>query len=708
MEVIKSKGLEKAIILLKILDNQRLLVVDKETTVRFLDKKELTILDGFKANIHHEYYKTNVVAFSNDAALFSVVSGSRKESKLYNAKTKKLLAQVDRHHGEVSCVGIDPLNRYMFSCGDDEKSFAIDIKSGKLVFTLPLHIDTVNDIAFSKNGNWVATCSYDRKISIFSLVTMTPKDKLSVHTGPVVKVRFISKSRLVSADKNSSAIVWNIHTGKVIERLQGIHDDVLQMVTSKDDKFLFLGTALGYVLLYDLDTYELLSPRYIKISSPITAMEFDDENHTLIIGSEDGSIFMYNIYKGEEKLREMLKNKEFESIQKEGENNPILLYTEVYKLSNNFWEITLQKATLALQNGNQDKANLLFKNFKNVPLKNRIIQKVIADYAEFDKFAKFAKEGKLALAYSLANTFPIYKDSKIYLALEDRWKKTFKQAQKYILDPKGAPKAQEIFKPYRGISEKTKLIQELLSQAEVYKRFRVAIGQKEFAICFELIKQHKFLKELPEYEVLMNYADTLYIKSQEFINDGNTHSAVKMLRILSVFDDFKTEVKELMADIEAKQKFFNAIEADDNATAYNMMALSEDLEETPDGKKLQEQWYQDQATANEFAVYGNAKGIQKILAPYMQISSKYAAIGTIFAWCYMVQLEDKARENANQVEIENGIKNFMLNFGLQDQIENFHIQFKAKYPATKLSLEHLTKGSMSMWRPSMIIDSILD
>jgi len=708
MEVVKNKGFSKPIVLLKILEDGKLLVVDNETTIRFLNKDNMKMIDGFKVNIHHKRFKSSVVAFSNDSEFFASLTSDCKESRLYNAKTKKLITEVDRHHGEASCVGIDPLNRYMFSCGDDGKTFAIDIKSGKLVFTLPVHVDTVNDIAFSKNGNWVATASYDRKISIFSLVTMTPKEKLKSHAAPIMKLRFLQKNRLFSVDKNSTAIIWDIYTGKVIERLQGIHDDVTQVTTSVDDKFLFLGTALGYILIYDLETYELLSPKYIKISSPITALEFDDTTHMLLIGTEDGFLMYYDIYEGEKDLKEMLKNKEFEAIQKMADANPVLAYTQIYSLVANLWENTLTKAKQALENGDKKKAILLFNTFKNIPSKNRIMQKTIADYAEFPKFAKFAKEGKLALAYGLTNSFPIYKDSKLYKALEVRWKKVFAQAQKYTLDPKGADKAKEIFTPYRGISEKTKLIQELLTQGEVYKRFRVAIGQKDFAICFELIKQHKFLKEFPEYDVLMKYADTLYIKSQQFINDGDTHSAIKMLRILSVFDDFKEEVKELMLDIETKQKFFNAIEEEDIPNAYNMMSISEILQETPDGEKLQAQWYEDQAKANAFAVEGDAKGVEKSLEKYMKISSKITAIATVFAWCYMVQLEDKARDNASQLDIENGVKNFMLNFGLQDQIENFYILFKEKYPSSKLTLELLTQGSMSMWRPSMIVTSILD
>ena len=708
MNIVKSKSLKKPIVSLKILDDKQLVVVDSETTMRYLDINSFDLLSGFKVKIVHHRYKTQVFALSKNGEYFATLTSNSKESRLYNTHAKKIIAKVDRHHGEVSCVGIDPLSRYMFSCGDDGKTFALDVKSGKLVFTLPVHIDTVNDIAFSDNGNWIATASYDRKVSLFNLVTMMPGEKLKAHGAPVMHVRFFHKNKLLSIDKNSTAIVWSVLTGKVLNRLEGIHDDVTKITISADEKFLFLGTVLGYVLLYDLHTFELLSHNYIKIASSITAMGFDAEKNHLILGTQDGYLISYDIYEGQESIKELLVKKEFEEIQKSADKNPVLAYTNIYDLASNFWEKTLQKAKMALENGDKNKAIFLFKHFKNIPSKNKIMQQVIRDYAEFDKFKMYLEQGKLPLAYSLANKYPIYKESKLYRSTEEKWKKTFVEAQKLSLQPKGSDMAKEMLAPYRGISEKTKLIQELLTKSDVYRRFRVSIGQKDFKISFELVKQHPFLQEFPEYESLMNYADTLYIKSQEYMQKGDTHGTLRILRILIDFPDFLEEVKVLMKEIESRQNFFQAIEEDDIATAYNMLAAIEDLQETKDGMKLQEQWNEDLAIANKFAVDGDSSGVAKSLVTYMKISSKYMAVGTIFGWCYMVQLENAIANKKSQYEIENGIKNYMLNFGLQDQIENFFYYFKEAYPNSKLSLEHLTQGSLSMWRPSMVANSILD
>jgi len=708
MEAVKIKNIKKPVILIKILENNKIVVIDNETTIRYFDRDNIDNVSGFKVKIKHERYKTDTVAVSNNGEYLATLSGDCKESILYNLVTKKAVAKVNRHQGEVSCVGIDPASRYMFSCGDDGKTFAIDVKSGKLVFTLPVHVDTVNDISFSANSNWVVTASYDKKISPFNLATMSPREKLKAHAAPIMKQLFISPNKFISVDKNSTAIVWNVYSGKILTRLQGVHDDVTQLTVDSEQKFLFLSTALGYVLLYNAQTYELLSNKYIKLSSKITSLAFDDIKNELIIGTESGDLLFYNIYEGEDKLKVLLANKEYTAIQKEAEINPILAYTQIFHVVANLWETTLKKAKIALQKGDKKTAILLFKNFKNIPAKNKIMQKVMLEYADFEKFTTLAKTGKIPLAYGLANTHPLYKESGIYKSLEKNWRQAFAQAQKYALNPKGIDQAKQILAPYRGLSEKTKLIQELLTKGETYKRFRAALGKKDFRICFELIKQNPYLQEFPEYGVLMNYADSLYIKSQEFMNKGDTNNAIKMLRILQNFTDFVDEVKILMHDIENKQKFFKAIKDEDIVLAYNMLAETEELLETTDGKRLHKEWNSDISLANAEAVQGNVAAMKNILAPYMTISSKFTALATIFGWAYMVQLEHAVKAKKDKAEIENGIKNYMLSFGLQDQIENFYLVFKKRYPDSKLSLEFLTKGSMQMWRPTMIVNSILD
>ena len=709
MEPIQSKSFAKPIIALKLYSEKNtLLVVDRETTIRFLDRTSWKLVDGFKAGIVHENYKGQIVDYSNDQQFLGTLSADERESRLYNAKTKKLIARVTRHHGEVSCVKFDPNNRFMLSGGDDGKVFAIDTKSGKLMFTLPSHIDTINDIAFTKNANWVATASYDRKVTLFNLVTMKMKERLRAHSAPVMHLRFFHKDKLLSIDKDAKAIVWDIKKAKVHTRLQGIHDDVRKITISTDERFLFIGTALGYVLVYDLESFELITNKFIKISSPITAMEFDGEANHLLLGTEDGFLIAYDIFVGLETIKECLRTKQLDNIQKEVEKNPLLKYTNVYDLVSNLWEKTFEKARLALEAGQKEKAKLMLAQFKHIPSLNKKIQKLFQDYEQYGKFVEFAKQGKLPMAYSLANSFPIYKESKIYQALEKQWRTTFAKAQKMMLDPKTAQRAKDVLMPYRGISEKTKYIQELLSKSSVYTRFRDAIGKKDFKMAMELVKRNPFLHELPEYLTLISFADNLYIKAHDAIAKNDFNAASKYLHILENFDDFKEEAHQLLQTVTLKQKFQLAISSNNMADAYDAMAELEELQETPEGKKLQHQWDEDVNIANTYAVGGDVLGVKKSLDKYMQITSKYTALAMMFSWTYISQLEQAVQQKMEKSLIEKGIKNYISLFGITDQIESFFETFKEHYPDTKLNLEMLHKGSLEHWRPSMIVKSILE
>lgn len=707
MQAIKQTKISRPVILTKILIDGRLLIVDSQTTAKYLDRQTLTTISGFKGAVKHERYKTAVVAFSNDGDYFASISQDCRDSKLYNLKTKKAIAKVSRHQGEISCVGIDPKNGYMFSCGEDGKTFAIDIKSGKLAFTLPPHADTINDIVFSDNAQWLATVGYDRKVSIFNLAMMTPRHSLKIHANPVMKAHFLNDAKLVSVDKGSKAIVWDVYTGKIVARLQGIHDDVFQITKSSDGKFLFLGTVLGYVLVYELETYTLLDRKFIKLNSSITSLGFDKENNQLIVGTENGEIEFYSIYKGEGYLEELFQKRKFKEIEDYVKQNPLLVYTKIYTRISNLWQDTVKKVKHCLQNGKKSLALELFKPYENVPSKAKVIKNTLNDFAEFEKFSLLVKENKIPLAYSIANSNPVYKESNLYKNLESKWKKSFLLAQKKLLSSKNEDEAREILSSYRGISEKTAFIQELFSKGAVYKRFKIYLAEKKFKLIFQLVNKYTFLKEFPEYDAIMNYGDTLYMGITKLIDEGDSHLALKKLNILKDFIDYEEEVNELIQEIEQKQKFSVAIQKKDLVSEYDLLAVSPQLQNTKDGIKLQEVWEKDLQKANNCAVKAEVNNIKIILDKYMLVSSKYMSLATVFAWCYRVELENLIKTKTKREIIEEGIKKYLLLFGASDQILSYFEIFKKYYPDTKLDIENLNKGSMSQWRPSMIVDSIL-
>ncbi|MCF6329915.1 MAG: hypothetical protein L3I99_00010 [Sulfurimonas sp.] len=705
MKPLKIKKFNQPIIYCKYLDNDTLLIVDKDTTLRYLDINTFETLSGFKLNIKHTWYKNSIVSFNDDGSLFALQSADYKYSQVYSAKSKKAIAKINRHEGKVSCVAVDPKGKYFFSCGEDGKTFVVDIKSTKLSFTLPSHSDEINDIVFSDNAQYIATASYDKKIYIFNLSIMAPHAKLISHTAPVKKIKFLSKHRFFSIDKSNNAIIWDLNTNKIIVRLSAIHDDVLKVTSNKN--FLFLATALGYVIVYELKNYEQISRKFLDMDSAITMLEFNEKSNELVIATQSGVLASYDIYEGKQELQKLLNENKYDEMEKYVKNNPFLQYSKPYVLMMSIWDRTVDKITELLQHSKNNEVKNTFREFKNIPSKNTIMKKMLEEYAEFDKFLLMVKKGNIALAYSIANKHPSYKDSKVYKALEIKWRKIFFQAQQIILKPKGKEKAMELLAPYRGVSEKTKHIQEMFSKSEIYSRFKNAITQKEFKIVFELIKVNKFLKEFPEYFSILKLGDSLFIKSSKFIQEGDFHAASKLLQILQDFPDFENDAKKMLRDIENQDKFLKAID-DDLVVAYNLLDKSTILSKTLDGKNLINQYKDDLEMAEIYASKGNIAKIDTLLEKYKKISSKSMSIATIYAWAYNMQIEDAIKHNKSKEIVEGAIKNYILFFGLDDHIVSAFNILTKKHKNIKLNIKSLKKGSKELWKPSMRVINILE
>ena len=706
MDPVKNKKFSEPIIYAVKQTNSTVLAVDKATSVMFLDQQDLDILGGFKAKINHTWYKNRVVSFSPSGSHFAVITEDAKQSRLYDASTKKVNMKINRHHGEVTCVAIDPRGRYFFSGGEDGRTYVSDIKNARLLFTLPTHVDTINDIKFSKKSYLVATASYDKKVQVYNYGTMTPLATFKSHVAPVMKLQFISENLLCSVDKKASAIIWDLGAKKVHKRLTGIHDEVVEMTSN--DKFLFLGTALGFVIVYELKNFEQVSRKFVKVSSRITFMDYDEEQELLVIADESGNFSYFDAYFGIDSMKYAMEQASYDKVYSLVIENPLLEYTSAYGTLEDIWNDIYIKASKLLQRAHKDEAKKVFGGFTQIPKKNTLIKKLFNEYSEFDNFLMMVKAKNYANAYSLVNRYPIYKESEVYIAIEKKWQKLFVHAQKLSLDPRAKDKVKEILSPYRGVSDKTKHIQEMLIKSDIYVRFKNSVIKKDFKLVFELIKVNPFLKEFPEYEAIMIFSDNLYIKINKFIQSGDIHQAIKLIKVLVDFPDFKHEANSMLQDIELRDKFYKVVEQSSFIDIYKIIDNSIALSNTSEGMKYVGLWNDDLDLAKVYAINGDILGIDGVLDKYKDISSKYMSIASIYSLGYITQIENAIKLKKDKSSIERAMKSYVLYFGSDDFIKSTFEIFVKKYDGVEIDFDNLKKGSKKSWQISLRVLDILE
>ncbi len=705
MDILKLFNIKVPILLVKAIEGGKLGIIDAQNALRLIDLKSYSVVGGFKSSITHDRIVGTHVDMTNEGDLsISMIPGTNKAA-VFNVTSKELLYKVGRHNGEIESVGLDPNGRYCVTCGQDGKAFAWVLKTARLAFSMPPHSDFITTVSFSDNGQWIATGSYDRTINLLNIATMKHPLKLRGHSSAVMKIQFLPEARLLSVDKEGGLIVWDMRNGKIIKRLPKMNDDVTTMTASADKKFAFVATKLGLVGLYDLHTLEQVKQRYIKESESITSMTFIVDGFRLAIGTAEGNVRIYSLFGNEESYMGMLREQRYKAFYEALEDNPMLLYSKPYEAVERVWEDVLEKARRYLEKNDRAKAKQLFDLFAGIPKKNALINQIMKAYEQYAQFQNYIEAGRFPLAYSMAKQYPAFKDSEPYRKMELRWKKLFLKAQELILTPNGDDQARQILAPFRGISDKTALIQQLFDQRRMYEYMKKVIANRDFVKFFELIKAHPFLKEFSEYNAIMDYADKLYIQAHKGYMSGDYATARKACEILTAFPDYSSEAQEMADTIRVKHLFYDAITSNNLANAFSYLSSYPLLYETPEAQVLERQWNLLVDQAQRVAARGEALETLAFFEPYFSITDKFAAIGTVMAQAYCAQLEQKLKQQEPLEVLERGIRQYVAIFGIDEGIYSVYEYVKKRY-GSNLDLDNLKQGSMESWTPSIRLADI--
>ena len=279
------------------------------------------------------------IALSSDGATLAIGLGSRG-IELFDVATWERLEKLARPPAEAGSrsIAFSPDGRFLAQARTSPVITFWDLSTREPAFTINAHGPTVERIAFSPNGRWLAAASRptgaieiwdvsdrrlvhsigpgpndrpsiaftpdgsrlvygaaDRTVRIISLADFTESAPLTGHEAPIVFVASSSDSRYAaSSDAQGVVILWDLEFQHPVGTLSGHSTWVSSVTFSPDGRLLATTCVDGTIKIWDTSRQSELTTLRGHTAWVNRAL-FTPDGRYLISGSDDGTARIWNV-----------------------------------------------------------------------------------------------------------------------------------------------------------------------------------------------------------------------------------------------------------------------------------------------------------------------------------------------------------------------------------------------------------------------------
>jgi WD40 repeat protein/serine/threonine protein kinase len=239
------------------------------------------------------------VAFSPDGS--RVASGTslwdspkKGEVKIRDAVTGEVLVTIADPSRGVFGLAFSPQGDRLATGGADGKVRLWDVRTGNPLFELAGHTANVFTVAFNSDGSLLASGGWDGKAFIWELAT---RRDIKSMDGPddLRSVAFSrDNSRLVAASFDHSVKVWEISTGRLLHTYWGHRAPALCAAVAPDGRHIASSDTSGMVHVWDMHTGRLI--RTIRgHSGPVSWIAYNRKGDRLASAGREGTVRVWDI-----------------------------------------------------------------------------------------------------------------------------------------------------------------------------------------------------------------------------------------------------------------------------------------------------------------------------------------------------------------------------------------------------------------------------
>jgi serine/threonine protein kinase/WD40 repeat protein len=188
------------------------------------------------------------LAFHPDSQKIAVSSTKQHQVQVRDLKSGRILYTL-AHPAGVQAVAWHPEGRLLASGCDDRRIYLWDGATGARRGVLEGHSWEVHDLAFSQNGDWLASFGWDMTLRLWDVATAKPL----WHLENVRVVGFRREEPLQAAAISGRQVqLWGCVRSNEFHMLRGLTSNIIGTALSPDGRHLACSTSSGVGCLWDV------------------------------------------------------------------------------------------------------------------------------------------------------------------------------------------------------------------------------------------------------------------------------------------------------------------------------------------------------------------------------------------------------------------------------------------------------------------------